>query len=135
MRNPLSLMLLIAAIASMLPTLAWTNANAAVDYDDACANATIVMTGNGATKYGTDGNDIIRGTNGNDIIFAKKGNDIVCGLDGHDFIVTADGDDIVYGGPGNDDIYTGNQEDTVYAGTGEPGDSPARRARWPAAGR
>lgn len=90
---------------------------------DECQNITF----NGATIFGTAGNDRITGTTKSDLIFGLEGNDRVIGLGGNDCIVGGIGNDELRGETGND-IISGNEgvdlligavgNDTIFGGDG-----------------
>lgn len=73
---------------------------------------------NGATIFGTAGNDNLRGTTKNDLIIALEGNDTVNGGVGNDCIVGGDGNDNLNGAVGNDMVVGGLGGDTVEGGAG-----------------
>ncbi len=77
-------------------------------------DATIWSDGNGVTRKGTGGRDVIVGTVGNDKIKGNGGDDIICGGwgddkinggTGNDFIIASEGDDVASGDAGNDEIW------------------------------
>ena len=67
-----------------------------------------------ATKYGTNGNDVIDGTTGNDILYGLDGDDTLNGYAGNDYLSGGTGDDIMRGNEGNDTYIVDSANDTVY---------------------
>ena len=80
----------------------------------------LAVTCNGldATRWGTDGDDLLIGTTGADVIVGLGGDDVIVGLGGNDTICGGDGDDIISGGGGKDHLRGDNGEDVLRGGLG-----------------
>jgi len=71
-----------------------------------------------ATKYGTNGDDVIDGTTEDDSLYGLDGDDIIYGYAGNDTLRGGNGNDTLRGGNGNDTLYGGTGNDTLYGGAG-----------------
>lgn len=71
-----------------------------------------------ATRYGTNGNDVLSGTGKADTMYGLGGDDLMYGLQGNDLMYGGYGNDYVYGRGGNDNIYGKYGADHMYGGGG-----------------
>ena len=70
-----------------------------------------------ATKYGTNGDDILTGTKAADALYGRGGGDVLFGFAGDDRLFGRGGDDTFYGGYGDDVIKGGAGVDKLdYSG-------------------
>jgi len=77
--------------------------------------ATVAMA---ATRYGTNGDDLMYGTNNADKMYGRSGSDLMYGLAGDDLMYGGYGDDYVYGRDGNDNLYDRHGYDEISGGKG-----------------
>jgi Ca2+-binding RTX toxin-like protein len=75
--------------------------------------------GREATRWGTDGADILMGTAGPDVIVGLGGDDIIFGLGGDDRVCGGAGDDVLFGGVGDDLLWGGVGDDRLAGGKGD----------------
>ena len=71
-----------------------------------------------ATRYGTNGDDLMYGTNGADRMYGRGGSDLMYGLAGNDLMYGGYGNDYVYGRDGNDSLYGRYGYDEISGGKG-----------------
>ena len=69
-----------------------------------------------ATRYGTNGDDLMYGTNNADRMYGYGGDDLMYGLASNDLMYGSYGDDFVYGRDGNDSLYGRYGYDEISGG-------------------
>jgi Ca2+-binding RTX toxin-like protein len=67
-----------------------------------------------ATRYGTDGHDVLRGTDDADQMYGYTGDDIISGLSGNDMMYGGWGDDALWGSYGEDNLYGRSGADDLH---------------------
>ncbi len=72
-----------------------------------------------ATRYGTNGDDLMYGTNGADQMYGRGGSDLMYGLAGDDLMYGGYGNDFVYGRDGDDNLYGRYGYDEISGGNGD----------------
>jgi Ca2+-binding RTX toxin-like protein len=68
----------------------------------------------GATRYGTDGHDVLMGTHSADKMYGYAGDDIISGLSGNDLMYGGWGEDALWGSYGDDNLYGRSGADDLH---------------------
>ena len=67
-----------------------------------------------ATRYGTDGHDVLFGSHNADHVYGFGGDDIISGLRGTDQMYGGPGEDALWGSYGNDNLYGRSGADELH---------------------
>lgn len=85
------------------------------------SDLTRLCRGDGATKIGGPGDDVLVGTDGPDVIEGRGGHDTLIGKGGFDVLCGGPGDDVLRGRGGPDLLWGGTGFDTLDGGAGHDG--------------